>query len=192
MFTASKYESAQYPSGPSAERKNRRQQVGRVVAFLFVIGISVGIMLGRSQIEHLAAYGYPAVFLVSLLGNATVVLPAPSFAFVFAAGTALDPIVVGLAAGLGAAIGEMTGYLAGIGGQGVIEDRPLFRRIERWMEKSGTLVIFLLGAVPNPFFDVGGMIAGAVRMPVWRFLLAGWLGKSIRFSVVALTATLLM
>lgn len=192
MFTASRHNNAQYTSASPSEGRRWQEQVGRVVAILAVLGISVGIMLGRDKIEHLAAFGYPAVFLISLLGNATVVLPAPSFAVVLAAGSTLDPVWVGLAAGLGAAMGEMTGYLAGIGGQAVIEDRPLFRRIEQWMGKSGMLVIFLLGAIPNPFFDVGGMIAGVVRMPIWRFILAGWLGKSIRFSMVALTGTLLM
>jgi len=192
MFTASREEDVLYASTLPSERKSRWEQVGRGVAILVVLGISIGIVLKWNQIENMAAFGYPAVFLVSLLGNATVVLPAPSFVVVFAAGTSLNPILVGLVAGLGAVIGEMTGYLAGFGGQGVIEDRPIFRRIEGWMGKSGALVIFLLGAIPNPFFDVGGMIAGAVRMPVWHFLLAGWLGKSIRFSVVALTGTLLM
>lgn len=192
MFAASKTESGRFSSGSSGERKKRRVQAGRAVAFLLVLGISVAIMLGRNQIERLAVYTYPAVFLVSLLGHATVLMPVPSFAVAFTAGVALDPLVVGLVAGLGAAIGEMTGYLAGFGGQGVIEDRPLFRRIRRWMEKSGTLVIFLLSALPNPFFDVGGMMAGVARMPIWRFLLAGWLGKSIRLSVVAFTGALVL
>jgi membrane protein YqaA with SNARE-associated domain len=192
MFTAKTIESTEHSSDSSRRRKKRRELVGRVLIFLIVIGISVGIVWGRNRIENLAAYGYPALFLASVLVNATIFTPAPSFAVALAAGTAFNPIVVGLVAGLGGSIGEMTGYLAGISGRGVIEDRPIFRQIQRWMEKSGTLVIFLLGAVPNPFFDVGGMIAGAVRMPVWRFILAGWLGKSIRLGLVALIGTLLV
>ena len=50
-------------------------------------------------------------------------------------------------------------------------------------------IIFLLGVVPNFFFDIGGMVAGATRMSVWRFILAAWLGKSIRLTIVAMTGS---
>jgi uncharacterized membrane protein YdjX (TVP38/TMEM64 family) len=48
------------------------------------------------------------------------------------------------------------------------------------------LVIFLLALVPNPAFDVGGMIAGALKMPVWQFVLAAWAGKGLRLVIFAL------
>jgi membrane protein YqaA with SNARE-associated domain len=139
----------------------------RLIALLFALFISVAIILGWEHIERLG------------------VLPAPSFAFVFAAGSTLDPVGVAIVAGFGAAIGELTGYFAGYSGQGVLEAKPLYHRIESWMNKSGVLVIFLLGAIPNPVFDAGGFIAGILRMPVWQFIIAAWFGKSLRFSVLA-------
>lgn len=159
----------------------------RILGILVAIAISVAIYLARDQIEQLPAYGYPAVFLISLLGNASVIVPAPSFAVAFVAGGALNPIAVGVTAGLGAALGELTGYLAGASGKGVVDQRPTYQKLRRRMEKSGFLVIFTLGVVPNFLFDVGGILAGAVRMPVWQFLLAAWLGKGIRLSIVAAT-----
>lgn len=171
-------------------KKKRWESAGRVLAFLIVVGITVGIALERDQIEHLPIYGYPAVFIVSLLGNASVIVPAPSFAIAFVAGSALNPIGVGIVAGLGAALGEMTGYLAGLSGKGIVENRRGYSWVQRAMKKSGALIIFLLGAVPNFLFDIGGIIAGTVRMPIWQFLLAAWLGKSLRLGVVALTGSL--
>jgi membrane protein YqaA with SNARE-associated domain len=171
-------------------KKKRWESAGRILAFLIVIGITVGIALERDRIEELPVYGYPAVFIVSLLGNASVIVPAPSFAIAFVAGSALNPIGVGVVAGLGAALGEMTGYLAGLSGKGIVEDRRGYDWVKRSMRKSGALIIFLLGAVPNFLFDIGGIIAGTVRMPVWQFLLAAWLGKSLRLGVVALTGSL--
>jgi membrane protein DedA with SNARE-associated domain len=53
------------------------------------------------------------------------------------------------------------------------------------MERHGMLAIFLLAAIPNPIFDVGGLIAGVLKMPVWRFLLAAIIGKSIRLGFTA-------
>jgi membrane protein YqaA with SNARE-associated domain len=169
-------------------RESKKVQLaGRILAVVFSIAITVGIILMRHQIRHFAVYGYPGVFMITLIGNATVILPAPTFAIVFAVGGVLNPFLVGVVAGLGAALGELTGYLAGIGGRSVIENHAVYNRIERYMRRAGWLVIFLLAAVPNPFFDVGGMAAGALRMPVLLFLISCWAGKTVRFIVLGLT-----
>ena len=163
----------------------RRENLGRIAALGVVLVISIGILLAWEQIKILGAYGYPAIFLVSLFGNAVLFLPAPSIALVLAAGATLDPLLVGIVAGTGAAIGEMTGYLAGYSGQAVLQDRPLYNRIEGLMRSKGTLVVFILAVIPNPFFDIGGIFAGVMRMPAWHFLFATGLGKSLRFALLA-------
>jgi len=174
------------PETPMAQPASTTlQTLGRIAAVLVAIAITVGIVLVRDQIRQFAAYGYPGVFVVSLIGNATLFLPAPSFAIVFAVGGALNPIAVGIVAGLGATIGEMTGYLVGIGGRSVVENRAHYHLLEGWMRKAGIPVVFGLGLVPNLFFDVGAMMAGALRMPAWQFMLAAWAGKSIRFIILA-------
>lgn len=155
-----------------------------------ILALSATILYGWDEIGQLGAYGYPAVFVVSLIANAAFLLPAPGIALVFAAGGALDPVAVGIIAGLGAALGELSGYAVGLSGQTVFEKRPLYWRIEGWMRQSGTLAIFLLAAIPNPFFDIGGLIAGVLRMPIWRFILGAWLGKSLRFVILAYVGAL--
>jgi membrane protein YqaA with SNARE-associated domain len=167
-------------------RKNGWESLGPVAAFLVAIGITVSIFLLRDQIEQLASYGYAANFVVNLIGSATVVVPAPGFAVVLATGGVLNPVGVGIAAGVGAGLGELTGYLVGWSGGAIIQERPLYQRLRKLMEKYGDLIIFVMALVPNPAFDAGGMVAGAMRMPVWRFLLACCLGKSIRFVLLAL------
>ena len=157
----------------------------RVIALFFVLGLTIGIVMAWDDIGSLGIYGYPAVFFVSLIGNAAFLLPAPGIALVVAAGGVYDPVAVGIVAGLGAALGELTGYLVGLSGQNFFEDKPLYWRVEALMRKSGTLVIFVLATIPNPIFDVGGLVAGALRMPAWRFLLGAWLGKSLRFALLA-------
>ena len=158
-----------------------------VAALLVSVGITVAIILLRDKLGNFAVYGYPGIFLVNLIGNATLILPAPAYAAVFAVGSVMDPVLVGIVGGLGAALGEMTGYLAGVGGRPVVKNRMLYERLEGWMHKRGMmLVIFLLALVPNPIFDVGGLLAGALRMPVFRFLLACWAGKTVRLIAIAL------
>ncbi|MGQ9501364.1 MAG: VTT domain-containing protein [Anaerolineae bacterium] len=171
----------------SLRHSRKAQLVGRIAAVTFSIAVTVGIILLRQYIRGFAVYGYPGIFLVSLIGNVTLLLPAPTFAIVFAVGGVMNPILVGIVAGLGAALGEMTGYLAGIGGRSAMENRAIYVQLEYWMRRAGWLVILALAAIPNPFFDVGGMVAGALRMPVYRFLLACWAGKTIRFIMLGFT-----
>jgi len=176
---------------PPPQDESHRSQVFRaivpVATLLASIGITVAIILLRDQLGNFAVYGYPGIFLVNLIGNATLILPAPAYAAVFAVGGVMNPVLVGIVGGLGAALGEMTGYLAGVGGRPVVKNRRLYERLEGWMHRRGMMVvIFLLALVPNPIFDVGGLLAGALRMPVLRFLLACWAGKTVRLIGIAL------
>jgi membrane protein YqaA with SNARE-associated domain len=157
----------------------------RLLVLALVLGISVGIFLLRDQFAALGALGYPGILLVSLLGNATIILPAPSLALVFAMGSALPPVLVGLAAGIGEALGELTGYAAGFGGRAVIENQRMYSRLAAWMQRRGSITVFVLSVIPNPFFDLAGIAAGTLRYPVWRFLLFCWLGKTIKTTLVA-------
>jgi membrane protein YqaA with SNARE-associated domain len=171
-------------------RTLRDSTLVRAFGLLAVLALSAAILYGWDEVKQLGAYGYPAVFLVSLIANAAFLLPAPGVALVFAAGGVLDPVAVGLVAGLGAAVGELTGYAVGMSGQAVFDNQTFYWRIESWMRKSGALAIFVLAAVPNPLFDVGGLIAGVMRMPAWRFILSAWLGKSLRFVTLAYVGAL--
>lgn len=171
-------------------RPARLACMGRAVALGLVIGITVGITLNRDQLEALAALGYGGAFIVMLFSNATLVLPTPGLIFVFALGSSLHPLLLGLAAGLGAVLGELTGYLTGYSGAVAIEETRLAQRVNGWMLRNGTLTIFFLSVIPNPVFDLAGVLAGATHMPVWRFLSVGFIGKSIQSSLIALAGSM--
>ena len=162
------------------------ERARRIIALLAVIAISVTIVIFRKELVGLARYGYAGLFLISLFSSATVLLPVPGLVLVCAAGTSLSPVLVGLAAGSGAALGESTGYLAGYGGRGVIENRVMYERIRAWLERFGVWVIFVMSLIPNPVFDIAGITAGIMRIPFWMFLLAAWGGNVLKATLVAL------
>jgi membrane protein YqaA with SNARE-associated domain len=155
------------------------------VVVVLAIAITLAIFLFRHELARFSHYGYPGVFIVSLLGNATVILPAPSLAVVFGMGGVLNPLLVGLIAGVGEALGELTGYMAGYGGRAVIEDWEMYGRLEGWMRRHGAATIFVLSAIPNPVFDLAGIAAGVLRFPLNRFLLSCWVGKTIKTTAFA-------
>jgi membrane protein DedA with SNARE-associated domain len=152
---------------------------------LVVVALSVGIYAVRNRVEALSKYGYIGVFVLAFLSYATVILPAPGATLVFALGGVLNPFGVGLAAGAGAALGEISGYLAGYSGRAVFERVDLYERLSQAMRKNGPPVVLLLAAIPNPFADLSGIAAGALKMPLSHFLFWCWLGETIKMLVLA-------
>jgi uncharacterized membrane protein YdjX (TVP38/TMEM64 family) len=165
--------------------KINRTRVLRGISFLAVIAISIWIYSIKDQAAQLAAYGYPGIFIIAMLANATVFLPAPGVAVVFAMGSIFNPLLVALFAGTGAAIGELVGYLAGYSGQGIVENTQMFTRIEPWVRRYGVFAIFILAALPNPFFDIAGVAAGILKIPIGKFFIACWLGQLIKMFAFA-------
>ena len=176
-------------STPGAREKKKASLVTnflRVLALFAVIGITIYIISIRTHVGEFAAYGYPGIFLIAMLANATVLLPAPGVAIIYAMGSVFNPIAVALAAGAGAAVGELSGYLAGFSGQAVIDRGDVYERIHPWVDKYGGWAILVLSAIPNPFFDIAGIAAGMAKMPVRTFLLFTWIGQTIKMLLFAL------
>lgn len=158
----------------------------RLAGLLAVVAITVYVYSIRTHVKEFAALGYPGIFLVMLMANATVFIPAPGLAVVFAMGGIFNPLGVGLAAGTGGALGELTGYLAGLSGQAVIERTEIYNRVHPWVENYGGWAILVLSAFPNPFFDLAGIAAGVTKMSLARFLLFCWAGQLIKSTIFAL------
>lgn len=145
-----------------------------------------------SDISNLKSYGYVGLFLINVIGAASILLPSPAAASVFGGGALLSDFMgvpafiwVGAIAGLGEAVGEFSGYAAGYGGRIVVENRAEYKRIHRWMDSHGTITMFLMSTVPNPLFDIVGLAAGAVQMPMKRFFAAVLAGKVIKDTWMA-------
>ena len=165
--------------------KDWKITIFRVLALCAVIAISVFVFRIRERADQFAAFGYPGIFLTALLANATVFLPAPGVALVFTMGSIFQPLGVALAAGTGGALGELTGYLAGFSGQAVVERMTVYNRFLPWVQKYGAWAILVLAAIPNPFFDIAGIAAGATKISLRRFLLFCWVGQLIKMSLFA-------
>jgi uncharacterized membrane protein YdjX (TVP38/TMEM64 family) len=162
-----------------------RKALLRILALAFVITLTVLLVINREQVRALEGYGYPGIFLVSLLANATLILPVPGVLLTSAMGAVFNPFWVAVAAGSGAALGELSGYLTGFSGQGVIERTPAYERMEGWMKKYGEWVVLVMAFVPNPLFDMAGIVAGALKMPVHRFVFWCWIGKLLKMLMFA-------
>jgi uncharacterized membrane protein YdjX (TVP38/TMEM64 family) len=171
---------------PLTQRLSKRTlNIIRLLVLLGVIALTVILVINREKIQELQAFGYPGIFLVSILANATILVPVPGVVFTSAMGAVFNPFWVSIAAGSGAALGELSGYMAGFSGQAVVENAERYDRVVRWMEKYGDITILLLAFFPNPLFDLAGMLAGVLKMSVWKFLFYCVIGKVLKMMMFA-------
>lgn len=161
------------------------------VALLIVVFAAL-VFIVDLDVRELERLGYAGLFLITFIGAASVVVPMPGFAAIAGGGAVLDPVagipapvMVGLVAGLAEALGEFSGYAMGFGGTPMFERRRSYRLFRAWMVKYGTPAMFALSAIPNPLFDLAGVAAGSVRMPLWKFFVAVLAGKTLKSMYVA-------
>jgi len=139
--------------------------------------------------------GYTGAFIIAFLGNATILLPFPYIGVPFILGgvtdevTSLfvfDPWIIGLVAGIGALLGEMTGYAIGYGGGKLIdqEQTSSFRRFIESYPRATPLVIWFLAATPIPD-DALIVPLGAARYPWWKVAIPQFIGKTMFMMVLA-------
>ncbi len=164
--------------------------ISRRIVLPFLLGaiiILASFLVSKYPIDFskLAKYGYIGVFLVSLLGSATLFFPVPHAATVFAGGILFNPIGVGIAGGVGGTIGEMVGYLVGLSGQVVGQESKWYPKIKHWVDRYGGITIFILALIPNPLFDLAGMTAGLTRYKISRFIVATLFGKTLRSLILS-------
>jgi len=162
-----------------------KRKLWHYLALIPVIVITIGVFIFRDRFENLGAYGLPGIFLLSIIANSTVIIPVPGVMLTSTMAAVFPPFWVAIAAGSGAALGEITGYLAGFSGQIVIENRARYAKLVEWMKKYGPWAISLLAFIPNPAFDMAGIVAGTLKMPLHRFLIYCWIGKVLKMMVFA-------
>lgn len=164
-----------------------RMNALRILALLIITVGSCWLALNPEWVRSFGRWGYLSVFAISLLSSATVLIPAPGLAVVFAMGGALDPIALGIIAGIGSGLGELSGYIAGASGRGLILRNSGINDRLHWFTTRYTYpALFVLAVLPMPVFDLAGVIAGALRMRVSHFLAVVISGKVLKHIGVAL------
>ncbi len=180
-------------TGPAEKRPRGRGLIVPIAALALVVIITGGLFyLGQFQpevVKRFIALGYLGCFIICLVSNATVILPVPGILLFIPVISEFNPVLLGLVGATGGAIGEVTGYLAGRSGRGIIGRGKTYVRFEGWMKRYGMWGIFAIAAIPLLPVDIAGIIAGAAKMPVWKFLLPVWAGKTVKYVSLMVAAS---
>lgn len=170
-----------------------------VLGVAFTIGIIIGYVFYWDSLSKFDQFGYLGAFIISVFGGATILAPIPMTPMVFAIGSItrpafapeLGPVFVGICAGMGETIGGIIIYMTGYSGGSAILTRKnkkleaAYARVMGWMQKRGSLILFILSAVINPFFYPAAITAGVLKFGIRKFIIITMLGKTIKGITVA-------
>ena len=149
--------------------------------------IATGLVLWTTGTFNIETAGYTSIWFLAFIGAALVFLPVSALAAVCVAATVdLNPFLIAVVAASAEAVGELTGYLAGMGGKSFFERNRFYLRFKNLFSRYAALTLLVGSTIPNPLFDVMGVAAGSILYPVKRFLLLVFIGKTIKFTWVAL------
>ena len=138
------------------------------------------------MMELVTVYGYWGAFAVCILGNFSIIIPIPFALIVYAFGSTLNPLLLGLVSGLGSTIGEMVSYFLGWGGRKMIENRYGSRldAVEKLIDRYGALSVFLVALLPIPD-DLLLIPLGMMKFDIKKTFIAMLLGKTIMCILLA-------
>lgn len=168
-----------------------RATLARWLSALFLLLMTAGtiwLAFNPEWVLRFRGLGYGGAFIVNMIASASIFLPIPGLLLSMAMGTALNPFLLGTASGLGSAVGELSGYAAGASGRTLVLSGGNVHsaRIEWYTRKYGFWAIFVIAALPIPLFDAAGVVAGAIRMPLWIFFTSTAAGKIVKYIIAIL------
>jgi len=177
------------------ERLKQKRWLKMVLYLVILIGVSFGFYLLFRYLmayfnisgERLAPIAYLIVFGISLACNAFIFVPVVfhiSIMMWAVNDCNCNLVLVVLVASVAGALGEITGYYAGYWGKRIahLENAPGYDRFVGWMQRYGPLGIFLVSL--QPLTDIAGLLAGASKLPIWKFLLPCWPAKFLKYFFI--------
>lgn len=179
------------------EKETKRKGSSKRAYILGIIGIvltvlmAVAVVYFGEAVRALEGYGYMGAFFISILGGATIIVPVPMLAIVFALGGVMRYTwLVGISAALGELIGALTIYMTGHGA-GTALNHGKHSRIQaaydwllKLMERKGSVTLFAVASVVNPFFYPAALCAGALRFGLRKYIFIVLAGKLIKCMTV--------
>ena len=177
--------------------------------WLALVGVTIGIcvLLIRywkylSQFQILI---YLGLFFTAILAGSPIPIPTPCMALTFTLGSKFEPVVIGIIASSGAAIGSMLVYFTARTGRrflpslnisdpankiysgsvGKFLQKIKLPRVVEFVNRKGPAGVFLFSIFPNPLLMPLLVTMGISRFRAWKVATACWMGHSVLFLVLA-------
>lgn len=162
-------------------------------AYLTITGVTVTalvsgylLLLLFTDNTRLEAMGLGGIFAASLLSHATMVARDIFLPLFLALTPFYHPVILGVSAGIGGAVGDVIPYLLGLGLAETVEDKGSRAEdlVGRWIKNYGLWAVLIVAMTPLPDLPVI-MLAGTRRLPFAKLVLLEATGKTVLYSIGA-------
>jgi len=160
-----------------------------ILAIIAASGTDMGSIFQNWTQDYYLAFGiaglFLALFLISTFANMTVLFPVPygvalAFVAITIPLTDLDIWLVGIIAGTGAAIGEITAYFLGKGSAKLLESgegRESVQKMKERINKGYAVPLMFVCAATFIPDDPYLILLGYSGYPLWKMLVTYFFGK---------------
>lgn len=162
------------------------------LGIILTVLMALAIVVFKEEVQALQQYGYMGAFFISILGGATIIIPVPMLAIVFALGGVMpSPWLVAISAALGETVGALTIYMTGHSAGRVISSSKLgggfqkaYERMLGLIERRGAITLLAVTSVINPFFYPAAFACGALKFGLGKYAVIVFTGKTIKCMTV--------
>ena len=162
-----------------------------ILGVILTLAMAAAIIVWDEQVKAMEQYGYLGAFFISILGGATVIIPVPMLAVVFALGGVMPfPWLVAVSAALGELVGALIIYMTGQGaGKAIVSSKhgriqKAYEKMLDLMERRGAITLFVVTSIVNPFFYPAAFACGALRFGLKKYISIVLVGKVIKCMTI--------
>lgn len=148
--------------------------VQQVIAVVGTI-VMISTLLIAVDPKPFLKLGYPGIFLYSIFGTGTIIVPLLA--------RYMNLYLLATFSSLGMAMHDCLAWLVGRSGQAIVPHNKNVDRIEEGVRKYGVVAIFFWALIPFPY-EIVGIIAGYLNLTFWKFWLATFFGRAVRFFLL--------
>lgn len=181
--------------GNNKSNKSGYAKIGAMALLLFAILAPLAVQKFLTIDPAIVGLvGIPMIILLGFIGSVTVIIPVPVLPLVFTGAAILNPVGLVIAAAASITAGMAVCYMLGrrghsraarVSAESQANLPAPISSFYTWSTDNVGTASFLIAATPNPVFDYAGIIAGAGRVDVRKFLAGTFFGKMAQASVIA-------
>jgi len=155
--------------------------IGALLTAILSMTILYEVIFANSLTEN---YGLAGVFFAALFSHLAIIARGFFIPLFLSLTKLYNPLILGLVAGLGGALGELTVYYWGLGIKETLSSDEKDNHLPKWVERYGLLVALLFAASPLPDTPIM-LLAGSLRFPLSKIVFIQVIGKTTLYSLGA-------
>lgn len=166
----------------------------RVKAIMKLSGIIITVMLSTLTLYKLPTnsallreHEIISIFLSAFFSHLAIIARGFFIPLFLSMTEKYNPMLLGLSAGLGGGLGEIIAYCWGLSIKETVSTNgdKANDPLPKWVEKYGLLAILLFASSPLPDTPIM-LLAGALRFPLWKLIIAQIVGKTTLYTLGAI------